>query len=177
MLQDAAELLELAWKLTPDDEKTAAGRRFALARTLVRAGDHGEAIAHLDDLLGEATTGALSPGARAAGTHPREAGTALEAEACCKEALEHVGDDAALRARVLVTFARVTQDAERLGRRSRAAIAFLESLDDSDPGLLSEALVGLAGAKYYGGNGIPADVVERALALERISPTPTWATA
>jgi DNA-binding CsgD family transcriptional regulator len=100
-----------------------------------------------------------------------EAGTSQAAEACCEEALEHVGGDDALRARVLVTLSRVTLDAELVGRRARAALAFLEGMDDPDPALLSEALVALAGAEYYTGNGIPADIVERALELERTSPT------
>jgi len=173
--QDASELLELAWKLTPDDDAAASGRRrrFELARALVRAGDHGRAIALLDGLLREDTRGPLR--ARALELRGRshwEAGTAREAEACCEEALEHVGDDDTLRARVLVTHARVTMDADLLGRRSRAALAFLEDLDDPDPSLLSEALVGLAGAEWSLGNGLRADVVERALDLERISPTP-----
>ena len=172
--QDAAELLELAWRLTPDDEAAASARRcFELARALVRAGDSGEAIALLDDLLREDTAGPLR--ARALELRARihwEAGTAKEAETCCEEALEHVGDDDALRARVLVTYARVTMNADLLGHRIRAALAFLESSDDPDPSLVSEALVGLAGAEWSLGNGLPADVVERALALERVAPTP-----
>ena len=172
--QDASELLELAWRLTPDEDATASGRRrLELARALVRAGDHGEAIALLEGLLGEETTGPLR--ARALELRGRmhwEAGTAREAEACCEEALGHVGDDPALRARVLITLARVTMDAELCGRRSRAALTVLESLDDPDPSLLSEALVGVAGAEYGLGNGIRTDHVERALELERISPTP-----
>lgn len=172
--QDALELLELAWKLTPaDDVTTARRRRFELSRALARAGDHGRAAALLADVLAEEPTGPLR--ARALELRAQilwVAGTSEEAERCCEEALDHVGDDEALRARVLVTLARVTLDAELLGRRSRAAIDVLERLDDPDPGLLAEALVGLAGAEYYLGNGIPHDVVERALELERISPTP-----
>lgn len=171
--QDASELLELAWKLTPvDDVATARRRRFELSRALGRAGDHGRAVALLDELLAEDTTGSLR--ARALELRAQihwVAGTSREAQQCCEEALDHVGGDEALRARVLVTLARVTLDAELLGRRSRTAIECLESLDDPDPGLLAEALVGLAGAEYYLGNGIPYAVVERALDIERRSPT------
>ena len=46
----------------------------------------------------------------------------------------------------------------------------LEALDDPDPALLSEALVGLAGAEYYLGHGVPWDVVDRALELEQVAP-------
>ncbi len=172
--QDASELLELASRLTPDDDAGASGRRrFELALALVLAGDHGEAIALLDGLLGEDTTGPLR--ARALELRGRlhwETGIAREGEACCEEALEHVGDDDALRARVLVTLARLTRGAELLLHRSRAAVDLLESLDDPDPGLLAEALVPLAGAEYGLGNGIQSDLVARALELERISPTP-----
>ena len=172
--QDASELLELAWRLTPDDDAGVSGRRrFELALALVLAGDHGEAIALLDGLLGEDTTGPLR--ARALELRGRlhwETGIARQGEACCEEALEHVGDDDALRARVLVTLARLTRGAELTLHRSRAAVDLLETLDDPDPGLLAEALVPLAGAEYYLGHGSRSDVVERALELERISPTP-----
>ena len=172
--QGASELLELAWKLTPPEGVEAARRRrFELSRALARAGDHGKAVALLDDLLGEGTAGPLR--ARALELRAQihwVAGTSHDAEACCEEALDHVGDDGALRARVLVTLARVSLDADLLQLRSRAAVDFLESLDDPDPGLLAEALVGLAGAEVGLGNGIPADVVERALELERSSPSP-----
>src|SRR5918999_6071441 len=57
--QDASELLELAWRLTPDDSAAASGRRFELARALMRAGDYGAAIAFVDGLLREDTTGPL----------------------------------------------------------------------------------------------------------------------
>jgi DNA-binding CsgD family transcriptional regulator len=171
--QDASELLELAWSLTPGDEAASSTRRrFELARALVRAGDHREAIALLDGLLAGDTSGTLRAQALELRAHTHwVAGTSKDAEACCEEALEHLGDDDALRARVLVTYARVTVDADLLGRRSREALALLESFDDPDPRLLSEALVGLAGAEWSLGNGLRADVVERALELERTAPT------
>jgi DNA-binding CsgD family transcriptional regulator len=172
--EDASELLELAWRLTPEDDAPAAGhRRLAHARALSRAGDHGAATASLDGLLAEATSGPL----RAQALELRAqmhwvAGTAKDAEECCTEALEHAGNDGELRARILVTRARVTLDSTLVLQRSREAVALLESFDEPDPSLLSEALIGIAGAEYYLGNGIPDDVVARALELERIAPPP-----
>jgi DNA-binding CsgD family transcriptional regulator len=172
--EDASELLELAWKLTPEDDVASmARRRLEHARALARAGDVSEATALLDDLLGTLTTGRLRARALEARAQIHwVAGTGAEAEACCTEALAHVGDDDELRARVLVTLARVTVDTELVLRRSRDAIDFLESLDEPDPGLLAEALSGIAGAEYYLGNGLPWDVIERGLELERVAPTP-----
>jgi DNA-binding CsgD family transcriptional regulator/tetratricopeptide (TPR) repeat protein len=86
-----------------------------------------------------------------------------------------VGDDDQLRARVLVTLARVTMEPGLQRRRAQAALDLLESFDEPDPGLVSEALIGIAGAEYYLGNGILKEVVERGLALERIAPSPNVA--
>lgn len=172
--EDASELLELAWKLTPvDDAASVARRRLEHARVLARAGDVSEATALLDDLLAAQTTGPLRARALEVRAHIHwVAGTATDAEACCTEALAHVGNDDELRARVLVTLARVTVEAELVLRRSRDAVDFLESLGAPDPGLLAEALVGIAGAEYYLGNGLPWDVIERGLELERVAPSP-----
>jgi DNA-binding CsgD family transcriptional regulator len=173
--EDASDLLELAWRLTPvDDVDARARRRLEHGRVLVRAGDVKEATALLDDVIAGQTSGPLRARALEARAHIHwVAGTAAEAEACCTEALEHVGDDLELRARVLVTLARVTMDTELILRRSQAAVEFLERLDAPDPGLLSEALVGIAGAEYYLGNELPWDVVERGLELERIAASPS----
>ena len=130
-----------------------------------------EATQLLDGLLGDGTTGTLRARALELRAQIHWVGKTLEdAEGCLTEALDHADDDEWLRARVLVTLARITMDAALLRDRSVAALDYLESLDEPDPGLLSEALVGLAGAEYYLGNGIPTDVVERALELERIAP-------
>jgi ATP/maltotriose-dependent transcriptional regulator MalT len=169
--EDAAELLELALELTPDDIDAARRRRFGLARALGRAGDHVEATQLLDGLLREETTGPLR--ARALELRAQihwVSGTVNEAESCLAEALHHAGDDEWLRGRVLVTLARVTMDAALCRDRSVAALDYLESLGEPDPGLLSEALVPLAGTEYGLGNGIPQDVVDRGLELERIAP-------
>ena len=175
--EDAAELLGLASRLTPEaDSAAVARRRLGLARALSRAGDHVESTALVDAVLETETSGPLR--ARALELRAQShwvTGTAEGAEACCTEALAHVGDDDRLRARVLVTLARVTLDVGLLRRRAQEALDLLESFDEPDPGLVSEALIGIAGAEYYLGNGIRTEVVERGLALERVAPSPTVA--
>ena len=135
---------------------------------MYRAGDASEAVRLLGLLLADGVSG--PPRARALELRAQihwVTGTTREAEDCCKEALDHVGSDDRLRARVLVTLARVTLDAELLHERGRAALEALDQLSDPDPGLLSEALVTVAGAEFSLNRGLPMDVVERGLELER----------
>lgn len=170
--EEAAELLELACRLTPQgDDGDRARLRLSLAEAVGRSGDAREAAHILDSLLGKQTAGPLR--ARALELRAQihwVAGTTVEAEACCEEALTCVGDDDELRARVLVTLARITLDAELLYERAQSALALLDRLPDPDPGLVSEALVAVAGAEYSLGHGIPMDVVQRGLKLERVAP-------
>jgi DNA-binding CsgD family transcriptional regulator len=171
--EDAAELLELALELTPEDVEATRRRRFMLARALVRAGDHSAATQLLDDLLGEGTAGPLR--ARALELRAQitwAASTAEDAEGYLTEALDYAENDEWLRARVLVTLARTTVDSAVCRDRSVTALDYLQSLETPDPALLSEALVALAGAEFYLDGGIPGEVVERALELERTAPPP-----
>ena len=170
---DAVELLELACRFTPEDHpKELSARQVDLAGMLQRAGDAREANRLLDGVIDAEKWGPTR--ARALELRAQMhwvTGTATDAQACCAEALEHAADDALLRARVLVTLARVTLDPETARSRAQDALDLLESIADPDPGLLSEALVGLAGAQLALGRGLAADVVERGLALERVAPT------
>jgi DNA-binding CsgD family transcriptional regulator len=170
--QEAAELLELACRFTPDDDREARTRlTLELARATWRAGDGGETIRLLDALLETDVAGPVRAQALElrAQTH-WVTGTTEEAEASCAEALLHIGDDDHTRARVLVTRARISLNAELLHERARAALDVLEAMDDPDPSLHSEALIALTGAEYYLGRGISWDLVERALELERMAP-------
>jgi DNA-binding CsgD family transcriptional regulator len=169
---EEAELLDLACRFTPAHDRDALARRtLELAKATWRAGAGREAIRLLDAFLESDVRGAIRAQALElrAQTH-WVAGTTEAAEACCAEALSHVGDDDRVRARVLVTLARVTLDAKHVRERSLVALAALEALEDPDPALLSEALVALAGAEYYLGHGLRWDVIDRALELERATP-------
>jgi DNA-binding CsgD family transcriptional regulator len=169
---EAAELLELACRFTPSDDRSASARRtLELARSTARAGDGRESMRLLDGLLETAVAGPVRASALELRAHTHwVAGTSEEAEACCTEALLHVGDDERLRARVLVTLSRVTVDAELVHKRARAALDALEAFDEPDPADLSEALVGIVGAEYYLGRGLDWDLVNRGLELERAAP-------
>jgi DNA-binding CsgD family transcriptional regulator len=169
---EAAELLELACRFTASDDREALARRtLELARSLGRAGEGRESRRVLDELLATDVRGPVRASALELRAHFHwVAGTSAEAEACCTEALLHVGADERLRARVLVTLARVSIDAELVHERSRAALDVLESMPEPDPADISEALVGLAGAKYYLGHGLDWELVNRALELERLAP-------
>jgi DNA-binding CsgD family transcriptional regulator len=168
---EAAELLELACRFTPSDDPALARRTLELARSTGRAGDGRESMRLLDDLLATEVAGPVRASALELRAHLHwVAGTSEEAEACCTEALLHVGEDGRLRARVLVTLSRVVVDAELVHERARVALDALDGLPEPDPADVSEALVGLVGAEYYLGRGLNWDLVNRGLELERIAP-------
>jgi DNA-binding CsgD family transcriptional regulator len=169
---DAAELLDLSCRLTPEGERSElAGRRLALADVLVRAGDAQEAVRVLREVLEDGAVGVVR--ARALELQARihwVAGTAEEAIACCEEALEHVGDDEELRARVLVTLARVTIDIELFCRRGRTALEQLDRLEHADRRLLAEGAILRAGVDFRLRGTIDQGLVQQALDLERAAP-------
>jgi ATP/maltotriose-dependent transcriptional regulator MalT len=171
----AVELAELALRLTePDDDEARARRSFELAEHLFRAGDAAGCRRLLEELVDEMPHGALR--ARALELLARTlhvGGTAAEAVRRCEEALADAADDAALRARIHATFARVEYDDFDLARRhARAALDLLETMDEPDPEVLGQALCAEVGVRFTAGEPLPLDLVERALELERIAPAP-----
>jgi DNA-binding CsgD family transcriptional regulator len=175
----AAELAELGRRLTPEDRPGSRARReLALANYAFRAGDTEHARRLTDELLAAGAAGPLR--ARALELLARMlhvAGTGREAAACCEEALAEVDEsDVALRAQIHATYALVAWHDFALTREhARAALALLDSLEDPDPSLLSQALVASVEAEFYSGKRLPMDVVERALELEKLSPAPNVA--
>lgn len=172
-LEVAVELAELSCALTPDDRVQECGRRtLRLCEYAFRSGDTGRARRLLDGMLenrceGELRAGALELLARLL----HVAGTSAEAVKRCEEALAHVGQDPMLQARVHATLACVSwYDFELAREHARAALDLLEGLDEPDPEVLGQALVGFIAAEFYTGHGLPRGAVERALELERLSP-------
>ncbi|MGZ4382138.1 MAG: AAA family ATPase [Gaiellaceae bacterium] len=175
----AAELAQLGCSLTPADRPDSRARReLALAGYLFRAGDTEHARRLTEDVLAGDAAGPLR--ARALELLARVlhvAGTGTEAAACCEQALAEVdARDVALKARIHATFALVSwHDFPLSLEHARAALALLDSLEDPDPGLLSQALGAYVEAEFYSGRQLPMDAVERALELERLSPAPNVA--
>ncbi|HXZ56434.1 MAG TPA: AAA family ATPase [Gaiellaceae bacterium] len=175
----AAELAELGRRLTPPNRPDSRARReLALANYTFRAGDTEHARRLTDEVLAGEASGPLR--ARALELLARMlhvAGTASEATASCEQALAEVGDgDDALRARIHATFALVSWHDTPLAREhARAALAILDSQDEPDPVVLSQALLAFTEAEFVTGRPLPMDVVERALQLEHVAPAPNVA--
>jgi DNA-binding CsgD family transcriptional regulator len=170
----AAELAELACRLTPDEHRAAlAERMLALTEYLFRCGDTAEA-----QRLARAFVDEQEPGPRRARALEllarmlHVAGTSAEAAECCERALAEAGGDVELLARIHATCSLVSFHDFRLALpHARAALELLERLDEPDPALLAQALFAYIEAEFYAGNPLPMDAVERALELERVSPT------
>lgn len=171
----AAELAELAARLTPPDRADeAVSRRFLLADYLFRAGDTRAARELLEQLLEELPAGPAR--ARTLELVARVqfvSDSSPAAAASCERALAEAGGDVELEARIHATLALVSyHDFALAGRHARAALDRFDGVDDPDPTVLAQALKAFAEAEFYLGRGLQMDVVERALELERVAPAP-----
>jgi len=163
----AAELAELALRLGGDANPVVRARRTAAAaeHRLV-AGDYGQARALLESALagepaGPARAGLLLQLARF-GNDPVDAVIAWlhEAVACA-------AGETALEAEVLAELAVVITNWRRVPEAEPYALRCLELAERSgDPFLLVRALDSLALIEFWLGRGFPAELLERALALD-----------
>ncbi len=174
--RSAAELADLASRLTPPELPESRARRdFAAAEYAFRAGDTEHARRRTQAVLDSPAAGPLRP--RALELLARilhVAGTSTEAVALCEEALAQVSeDDVALQARIHATLGLVSwHDFALAHEHARAALTLLDSLDDPEPTVLSQALLAYTEAEFYAGRALPMDVIERALELEALAPAP-----
>lgn len=174
----AVELAELACRLTPPGRDVErAERSLAFAEYLFRAGDGDEASRVAREVIADAPSGQLRARARELVARVLHVtGTAPEAAAQCLLALEDVGSNHELEARVRATAALVSWHDFGLAREhAHAAVVLLEQLDQPDPGVLSQALMAYAQAEFYTGHELPMNMVERGLELERLAPAPSVA--
>jgi DNA-binding CsgD family transcriptional regulator len=165
----AAELCELACQLTPPELSHAARRRkLAGANHHFTAGEWGQAR-----VLGEAVV--------ADGAGESELARALhllakihyygdsfpEAARLLRDALEHAGDDAAVRAPVELDLTYVSmafEDLQAADAHARAALEYAQTLDQ--PGLEAEALAFSVQMDFMRGRGLDRERLQRALDLE-----------
>jgi DNA-binding CsgD family transcriptional regulator len=169
----AAELLEHALRLTPEDERESVRvhRTIEAATAHFEAGTTSRALELLEEL-----SRTVSPGPLRAevlwrlGTVRGELGSAQVAVDLYDQALEEAADEPLLSAwihRDLAWMAVFVGDVPRGCRHGRAAVGLAERA--GEPALLAEALAAHVLTHFYAGHRIPSGMIERALALEHES--------
>jgi DNA-binding CsgD family transcriptional regulator len=165
----AAELAELASRLTPPDDASDASRRLlAAARFHFDAGDLDRADELAEQLLAVAPSGAL----RARALWLRSDIVArrsdfAEAGGLAAAALDHTDDDRELRAAIELHLVYCAVSAGNLPGAepyARAALGDAEAIGHD--GMRADALAVLTMAEFLSGRGLDRARLERALALE-----------
>ena len=165
----AAQLSELARELTPVELADARIHRTVHAGQFAfEAADLTKATACLEEAVRSAPASPLRAEAllflARVRYHSHDARSAL---ALAEQALEEVGDDEALRPQVELELAAA---AEAVGERDRAAAHARESVAlaeaRGDEATLAESLALVAFHEFLAGEGRPAGVMTRAIALE-----------
>ena len=163
----AAELSELALKLTPPESSAVQQRRLDLATYLELVGELERAGAILEDLSETAADPDLRASAllRLSDLVYRRAGES-EASAVARQALA-TARDPILRARCQAALAMWsgTVDLAVAASAARDAVEALERLG-ADAGIRSFALASLVRADLFAGNGFDREAAQRALELE-----------
>ena len=167
--ESAAELVELALRLTPADDAEARGRRvLRLAEYSYLAGDTTRARSVLDDLDGSVPSHVRTRALVLAAQIAWQTEGGVEAVGLCEQALASAAGEAALEAEAHTWAAEFSDfDEAQRSRHARAALECLGSLPDPDPGLLASALKAYAESELVLGRGLPLDAVEKAAELER----------
>ncbi len=165
----AIELADLASTLTPPGEpERLLRRRRALGELLLRAGETRRARDVLDAAVEAGPPGmerALTRTALAA-LVAQDEGPAAAAE-LCRAALAEVGPDPIARARVELTWSRVSPDARDGLGHARSA---LKLLPDAEVELRAQALAAVVSGISTLGEPVPAELLEEAVRLEGAAP-------
>jgi DNA-binding CsgD family transcriptional regulator len=166
----AAELAELALRLTPAEDVEEVRRRvLSCADRLREAGDGGRAIALLEQARSTAPPGA----ARAAvlvhlASAVSEARRAIDLN---REALAEAEGNPALEAQIHLNLAGLVMvTEERHDGLAHAELAVEAASSTRDAALQCRALANFGFMHFRGGGGIPHEEMEKALALERSLP-------
>jgi DNA-binding CsgD family transcriptional regulator len=172
----AAELAELAVRLTPDDAARDE-RTLALAEHLLLAGDFRRAADVLEGLIAHTADGDLRARARLTLAdivywRSGESAALRLGEAAVRDAV-----DPLLRARCLAVVAMQagTRNLPRAAEAARASLDVLGGRPDADPGLVSLALSARVRADLFLGEGLDREAAERALELELEADAPPLA--
>ena len=170
----SAELLDLAWRATPESEPEARLRREIQHAVLVHdVGDTGRARDLLEQVAAAAPPGPIRARALLELAKLVSAiGTESDARERCEAALREAHGDARLSAEAQAVLARLAPDAETGWARAVAAVELLDASDDPDPEALQHALVALCGWELDSGRtrAPRPELVDRALAVERRAP-------
>ena len=169
--ETAAELAQEAFRLTPLADAPAAGdRAFLVAAYFADAGRTSDALAWLDRVLAAELRGPRRARAlllRVGLEHDVEAGLGM-----LVEALDHVGDERALRARVLLHVSSGEGYRGNLAASEEAARQALAAAEETDdPALLAFALAVVADRADQSRRP-QRELLDRALALAAVHGTP-----
>jgi DNA-binding NarL/FixJ family response regulator len=166
-VDEAAQLAELAARLTPESDDDHPARYVSAAHLAFQSGESGRAI----ELLAR-VDGALTP----APVRVREllvramiaysAGSAIEARDAALSALEKCTTDSE-RIEVRSTIARVSYDHFPTAAEHAAEALALAERTDVSPGVLASALIAWAGTRCMIGEGLDQSAYHRAIELER----------
>lgn len=171
----AAELMELAWRASPDPrERQTLAWRLHHVELVNRSGDTPTARRLLDELIDDSPPGPTRAAALETFARLMCFGVgAAEAARRCDEALAEAGDDLRLLARVYATRSCVEYDDTAAGvAYGERALALLEALPDPDPVVFAQAVMGYMAHLAYRGDPFPTALIERALEYERRAPGP-----
>jgi len=162
----AAELLELAVRLTPD-QATAIRRTLALALDEFVSGSADRASERMRRLEADAPPGPLRANARWHMVQYLVARTDDERRRLLEGALADAGDEPELLARIHMTWSRASWWAGRLKEAApHARLAVEIATACGDRAALAAGLCQLAVVEVYLGRGLRSDLLEQALALE-----------
>jgi DNA-binding CsgD family transcriptional regulator len=163
----SAELLEHALRLTPEGDESRASRTLELAEAYFEAGDTARAGSLFEDLIAETEGSQRAEVLLRLGTLKDEVEGAEVAVALFEEALDVVGGDPLLEARIRRRLARTAVfvgDDEGAARHARGAVELAEQLGDEE--LLAQALATFVFVELVAGRKPPPRMLERALELE-----------
>ena len=165
--QAAAELWERARRLTPKNDEQRSQRTIGAAECHIEAGDTDRARVLLEDVVASLPPGHERALALTRLAWVRAFGTGFQAGVdLFRSALAEIGDDPAARIEIergLAWSVHETGDVAGAEPHAREALQLAERL--GDPALLAGSLADLAFFQTIRGQGIPTDLIERALKL------------